>query len=695
MKRKRIIGMIVLLMCVLTLSASASGVFDGYVYNTDQKSVAAPDAVTLCYVRTGEEMGTTALDGASDLCIGPDGRLYIADTNHDRILILNTEQRVERVLTSYTDAAGVAHTLSAPQGVYVHTDGRLYIADTGHQQIVMLDAAGGFLRAFGAPHSPVLTDNFVYKPTKLAVDTADRMFVVSAGCNLGLLQLDKDGQFVQCLGAPKVTYTVSEYIWRLFSTREQRDRSASFVPTEYNNVTADEENFLFVTSSAYNMWEYMNGTISPLRRLNALGNDILRANGNTRPFGDTAVITVGNFRGPSTLVDVTTMGHGMYAVLDANRSRVFVYDGDGAMLFMFGGTGDFKGGFRTPSALVYDDGTFYILDSSKQTLTAYTVNRYGSQLIDATVSHDMSRYDDEQRAWKEIADENINQSLALVGVGKAAYRQKDYPEAMRLFRLADDKTEYSKAFQKQRSIVIREQFGGMMAGLLAIIALALVLRAVLKRHPLPVADRFSYRGRLGYARTFIFHPLDAGWDLKREKRGGMAAALTILGLCCAAMAVYDCFSGYIFCAVSEENRNIFLEIGKVLVPFFLFCICNWCVTSLIGGEGSFRDIVIAAAYSLTPIVILLPIATVLSHFLTLEEKDFYIVFVTIAFLWMAVLLVCSNKQAHNYSMSQTIGILLLTLLVMAIVVFLCVLAFVLIQQFVTFASDVANELYLR
>jgi len=36
-----------------------------------------------------------------------------------------------------------------------------------------------------------LTDSFVFKPAKLAVDTADRLFVASTGFNMGLLQLDK------------------------------------------------------------------------------------------------------------------------------------------------------------------------------------------------------------------------------------------------------------------------------------------------------------------------------------------------------------------------------------------------------------------------------------------------------------------------------------------------------------------------
>lgn len=692
---KKIIIMSLTIVWMLTFSVSAQDAFTSYVYDINGKAVASPDAVTLSAVYTGEAMGTTALSKASDLCVGPDGRLYIVDTGNNRILILNAKMAVDRVLSGFTDQTGKWQTFASPQGLFVHKDGSLYIADTDHHRIVVLNADGKLRMLVGTPVSTVLTAGFVFKPTKLAVDTADRIFVTSSGFNMGLLQLDKNGKFVKCLGAPNVTYTASEYFWRLFSTKEQIARSISFVPTEYNNIAIDDENFLFVTSSSYDLWEYMDGGIKPLRRLNALGNDILRRNGSVNPYGDTMTVQVGSYRGPSTLVDVTTMGHGMYAILDANRSRVFVYNSDGDILFMFGGPGALKGAFKTPSALVFSDNSYYILDSAKQTLTKYSLNDYGQMLYNATVYHDQSKYDLEQEIWKTIARNNINHPTALIGIGKAAYRSKNYTEAMRLFKLADDKTNYSKAYQKYRAIFVAQYFGWMMLGLALILAAWVIVHMIRKRNGITVPELRSYRGTLRFSRQIMFHPLEASWDMKREKRGSLAAAMTLLGLCCVAVALYDCYSGFIFCMIDARDSNVLLEAVKVLAPFLLFCICNWCVTSLIGGEGKFTDIVMAASYSLTPLVIFLPIATVLSHVLTSEERDFYIVFVVIAALWAAILLICSNKQIHNYSMSRALGVLLLTLLTMLIVVFLMVLAFVLIQQFIGFIQDIANELYLR
>ena len=67
MQLKKTALMSLAIAAALTISAAAQGAFDSYVYNTEKEAVAAPDAVTLAAVYTGESMETTALNGASDL----------------------------------------------------------------------------------------------------------------------------------------------------------------------------------------------------------------------------------------------------------------------------------------------------------------------------------------------------------------------------------------------------------------------------------------------------------------------------------------------------------------------------------------------------------------------------------------------------------------------------------------------------
>ncbi|MGO4843943.1 hypothetical protein AB4144_67850, partial [Rhizobiaceae sp. 2RAB30] len=41
-----------------------------------------------------------------------------------------------------------------------------------------------------------------------------------------------------------------------------------------------------------------------------------------------------------------------------------------------------------------------------------------------------------------------------------------------------------------------------------------------------------------------------------------------------------------------------------MLPFILFCVANWSLTTLMDGEGKFLEIITAVGYSLLPFIIL-------------------------------------------------------------------------------------------
>ncbi len=686
-----------LLLPILLLSYSmpsaAENPFYSYTYDAEENPVFAPDAVVTDRVITGTSLGTANFSNPSDLFVAETGELYLVDSDNNRILVLNEQMELIREITAVTDGNETL-TFQKPQGIYIR-DAEIYVADTGNQRLVVFDEEDKVLRVIGAPVSGSLPDTFDYKPTKVLVDSAGRIFVISSGFNMGLIELDKYGDFVGCLGANTVKVTLFDLFWRLISTQEQIDRMESFVPTEYNNMSLDEDDFLYVTSNSYTQSEYASGTATPVRKLNAKGIDILRITRKPLPYGDPLVVATGNYRGASSLVDVCTLGYGMYAILDANRCRVFVYNADGEMLFAFGTPGSVKGSLRVPTAMEYHDGVFYVLDSDKMSLTAYRLSEYGRMLYTTAQYHYESRYDEEAELWAEIAQLNMNNTNALTGLGKSAYRRQAFAEAMEYFKLAEDRTNYSAAFKMYRSQRIGILFPYLMTGILGFCVLLFVYSLWRKRHPAKASAPHSYRGTLQYSRYVVFHPFDGFWDLKCEKRGSMKAAITLLGLACIVMAVYSRFTGFIFTTGRVEEINLLVEALKVAAPLLLFCVCNWCVTSLMNGEGKFRDIVMASCYALTPMIWLLPLATIFSHFLIQEDAAFLQFLVGLALFWTVILLICANRQIHDYTMGKTLAVLLITLLVMVIVLFLAVLAFALIQQFLAFIRDLSTEISMR
>lgn len=673
-------------------SAGAENAFPSYVYDTQGDAVGAPAAVYLDRTVTGTETGTSPFSSPGEVMYAENGHLYVADTGNSRVVQLDGQLRCVRVYEGAT-AEGESIGFSLPKGIFVR-DGLLYVCDTGNHRVVVMDGEGRLVRLIGTPDSPLFQSDFVFNPRRILVDAYGRIFVISEGFNQGVIQLDRDGGFVSFYGAAKVTVSMTEYFWRLISTKAQVDRTYAFVPTEYNGMTVDSSNFIYVTTNAYSQNDYQAGKITPLRKLNAEGNDILVTGGTVRPYGDTAFVQTGSYRGASSLVDVCALPYGVYAVLDSNRGRFFVYNAGGELLFEGGGPGQVNGLFQVPVSMTYGDGALYILDSSKATLTRYALNDYGRQLLLAAEYHEKNQYDAEEAVWQSVLQKNRFSRIALTGLGKAEYRRQNYEQAMEYFRRAEDTANYSKAFRKYRMLCIEAGFAPFMAVLVCGIAALVLLRRLWKRK-VPQPQPGSFRAQLGYARHTAVHPFDGFWDLRREGKGSLAAALTWLSLASVAIAVYARYCGFIFRTTRPEEVNVLLELLKLWAPVLLFCVCNWCVTSLMEGEGPFRDIVMAAGYASFPLVLLFPIATLLSRILTQDEGDIYRVLLTVALLWMLALLVCANRQIHNYSMSKSVAVLGITVAVMAFVVFLLILVFAFAGQIAAFVSDIYTEISLR
>ncbi len=53
----------------------------------------------------------------------------------------------------------------------------------------------------------------------------------------------------------------------------------------------------------------------------------------------------------SSFIDVVVDDSGRYSALDATRGRIFTYDDDGNLLYIFGGLGNQMGTFTRPVAL--------------------------------------------------------------------------------------------------------------------------------------------------------------------------------------------------------------------------------------------------------------------------------------------------------------------------------------------------------
>lgn len=141
--------------------------------------------------------------------------------------------------------------------------------------------------------------------------------------------------------------------------------------------------------------------------------------------------------------------------------------------------------------------------------------------------------------------------------------------------------------------------------------------------------------------------------------------------------------------------NSLQEIFSVALLIFLFTVGNWSVTTLMEGKGKYKEILMVTGYALFPVVILGYPAIILSNFLTLEEMAFYTLLMGIAYALTAWMLFMGILNIHQYGLGKTILAFIATIIAMSVMMFLGLLFFDLIQQFISFIVSIYEELNLR
>lgn len=693
-RRFFVLSIAIFMLFTSSFIASADG-FKSYAYNSKEEVVEVPEAVSPYLTLTGTTVGVGNFKAPQDLIVTGSDEIYVADTGNNRIVVIGSNGSLIKEIKTFANGEK-SETFNVPKGIFVTENKEIYVCDTENYRIVHLDATGNLVRIITLESGESLPSDFLFKPTKVAVDSSGRIFATSEGFTSGLLEFTAAGEYIRYMGAPKVSLSVSELFWRTFSTKEQRKRSASNVSVDYNNVEIDEQGFLMVTSTAFTYWEYASGKAQPIRRLNAKGSDVLSRVGN--PSGDLiytdSKTSRATYKGPSTLVDICTMKYGSYGVLDQNRGRVFVYNSDGEFLYEFAGPADVRGGIATATALDYNDYKFYTLDSEKNQINIYTVTSYGKLFESVYKASKELDYAKEEELWNSIISENVNCELAMRGLGTAAYRRQDMTTAMEYFEMADDTEGYSKAYVFVRRQWIEKNAIWMILGVIATVALLIFLNKKWKKF-IDKKGRESYFTKLNFSKYVIFHPIRGFWELKREKRGSVAAAATFVALACGVQILSSVATGFLFNSTDIQDYSIFSDIFFILAAVVLWSVTQWCVTVLMEGEGNFKEIFTATGYALVPYVFLNFVAILFSRVLSLEEAELHAVIVAIGLVYTVFLMFISVMSTHDYTFGKTVLVIVIILVVIILIIFIVVLLLTLTQQMVTFVNDLYNEISLR
>ncbi len=726
---------------ILALPVSASAPYETYTYSINGTALSSPDAYipvkTIDAVTMGLNDSATfkglypnltdaktieakkTLANPADLEVDDQMNVYIADTDNNRILVLDRYYKVKFVIESFVNNHGVSDSLAAPKGVFITSDkvvngenvpGRIFVCDTNNNRIVTFSRDGEFLDIIPQPESELFEEGAVYKPVAVAVDQYDRMYVVSETTYQGIIVMTDSGEFTGFIGAQKATVSLWDLIWRRFQTEAQRAKTDKVLSTEFNNITINEGGFIYVTTSSIEessvassiTGKSKSGEYAPVKMLNAAGEEIMRRNGFYPPSGevdlakarvtDTAI-------GPSKIVDVAVGPEQTWSIIDQKRSKVFTYDYDGNLLFAFGDTGEQLGNITAQglNAVVYQGDTMLLLDKTAKSVSVFQRTEYGDIIIKALENQNTRQYDKSIDDWTEILKRNSNFDAAYIGIGNALYRSGDYEEAIEYYKSAYDTENYSNAYKE-----LRKEWISKYIILIPIVAIAIILawskfmkfaKKVNKRTATAGGKR-TYVQELLYVFHVMFHPFDGFWDMKHEKRGSVRAGATILVIALAAFYYQNIGSGYIN-NPQEIYGTIFSVSLGVIIPLVLWVVANWCLTTLFDGEGSIKDIFIATTYSLAPLVLCMVPATIASNFVISAEADIVSLLVTLGFIWAGLLIFLGMMVTHDYSLGKNVLTTLGTVVGMICIMFIAILFTTLLGKLVSFVSNIVIELQYR
>ncbi len=712
--------MLLLVSSVISVSA-ASTPYKTYTYTMDgivtySPAAYVPDREIDYYAMNMD----TPIGDATDLFVAPDGKLYIADKGNSRIVVLDKNAQYITELKEFVNEQGVPDKLYECEGVFVN-DKNIYICDTKNARIVVFDLEYNFDHIINAPELDVMGQNEKFSPVAMAVDSSGRMYIVSTQTYSGIFAINADGTFQGFVGVQKASVPLATRIRRMLFPNTSVNTYSSFA---YNNVSIDSEDFIWATTfgdvtSDEAVLELESKLLggdadsATVKRLNAAGQDIMIRNGFFMPIGevnfvtsDTKVSSQAPVRGHSKLVDVALGPNGTWSTIDRDRSRIFTYDSRGQLLYAFGDSGSQLGNLKSPTAIVYVGSDIYVLGQSiiagrGSVITVFQRTEYGD-LIDSAIQYNNERqYDLALEKWKEILQRNNNFDSAYVGIGENLFLKGEYEEAMRYFKAATDTTDYSECFRMLRKAWVEKYFLIVLVVIGVLIFLLVKAFSAIKKKNNAGTTKTGKRTfweEVLFAFHLIMHPFDGFWDLKHEKRGSVRGAIFYVALASLTVVYSSVGMAYIFnpySAYAGNGFNFFYSIATVIVPLALWCVANWCITTLFDGEGTLKDIFISTSYSLLPMTLTLIPATLLSNIAVEGEGAMIKLVSTLGFIWMGLLIFFGTMTTHGYSMGKNILATLGTILGMLFIMFLIMLFFNLIRGMVGFVTGLIEEIAMQ
>ncbi len=488
---------------LMTSVAYADEPYTGYNYDWWGDPVPSQNGYVVDTVYTGADMGVDALSEPSDMFFSENEDLFIADTAYKpadgsetskgRIVVTDKDFNLKYTIESL-DLSGVQGwidlkqselnsgalseadfgkitntSFNGPTGVYVDVDEgeeTIYVADNANDRVValMIDEIGSdkYKKAVGKvktiytrPNASMYDPSVTFNPSKVLVDAAKNVYVCIKSITKGAVVFSKEGDFNGYFGANRVEATgevLLNAFWKLIFSREQAKRMRRSVPVEISNFDIDNDNFI------YTVTESKSASTDILKKLNSAGTNIYTNLGySDYIFGDALTKWYRGQTYSSQITDIDVDENGIINLLDLKTGRVFQYDDECSLLFIFGGIGQQKGTFNIVNAVESLGDSVYVLDGRKCSVTVFKQTEFGAIVHEAMTLFNKGKYEEARKPWEEVIRRDSNYWFAYIGLGNAYLNEGDYDTAMDYFYY-NSRSGYNDAFKSWRMNFIRDNF---------------------------------------------------------------------------------------------------------------------------------------------------------------------------------------------------------------------------------------------
>lgn len=277
-----------------------------------------------------EIIGQGQLVMPRNAAVGPDNRLYVADSGNHRIAVFAGAE----LLFSFGQFGAGEGELNEPWGIAVD-DEFVYVADTWNHRVQKFTLDGEFVSSFGVSgvaESVQANPGFFFGPRALALLANDQIAVTDTG-NHRIQIFDRNGNFVLATGG---VGTVTGQFYEPVGLASNEVDGSLFVADTWNQRIQElnsNVNFFAVAEWPVSAWLSQSIDNKPYLALDGAGR--------------------------------------LYAT-DPEGYRVLIFDRAGAYLGRFGQFGQDAAGFDRPTGIAVDDaGNVYVVDTGNGRVVKY------------------------------------------------------------------------------------------------------------------------------------------------------------------------------------------------------------------------------------------------------------------------------------------------------------------------------------